>query len=218
MTSELTKALVEFHKSVGTIHKTAKSYTNQYAPLDQVLSVVTPALSKAGLVVTQTFEPDSEKSEPVLITTLRHVSGECIESKLPLIIVKGKNALQDLGSSISYSRRYALLAILGLVADVDTDGNAEQPTPAPAETKAEPSPTPKPRAAKKAPEPKESAISADDRLLLLNCLRDEEADKRNRILAAFREQFGLASDAPIKNKITTEVHAAFLREQLAQDS
>ena len=43
MTSELTKALVAFHQNVGTIHKTARSFQNQYAPLDEVLSVVVAA-------------------------------------------------------------------------------------------------------------------------------------------------------------------------------
>ena len=125
MTKEITKALVAFHQNVGTIHKTAKSYTNQYAPLDEVLSVVTPALSAQGLTFTHTFEPGAEGSEPILICTLLHTSGETLESRLPLVVAKGKNATQDLGSAITYLKRYTLLAMLGLVADVDTDGNVE---------------------------------------------------------------------------------------------
>jgi hypothetical protein len=122
MTVEITKALVAFQQNVGTIHKTAKSYTNRYAPLSEVLSVVHPALCKQGLTFSHTFEPGTEGSEPILICTLLHTSGETLKSRLPLVIARGKNPTQDLGSAITYCKRYTLMAILGLDADVDTDG------------------------------------------------------------------------------------------------
>ena len=67
--SELTKALIQFHKDVGVIKKDAKAQYGRFADLCGVLSTVTPALLKNDLVLTQEFLEDS------LVTTLRHTSG-----------------------------------------------------------------------------------------------------------------------------------------------
>jgi hypothetical protein len=134
--SELIKAFCAFHKDVDTIHKEAKAQYGAFADLATVLSTVLPALTRNGLAVTQTFEPVAE-SDPVLVTTLHHVSGESICSRLPMVIGKGRNPLHDFGGSTTYLRRYALLALLCLVADVDTDGDLGEPEePAPAIAKA----------------------------------------------------------------------------------
>jgi hypothetical protein len=46
----------------------------------------------------------------------------------------------------------------------------------------------------------------------------QELDKPalNNVLTAFRKKFGLAPDAKVATEITTENHAVFLRDQLAQ--
>ena len=121
MTSELTKALCAFHKDVNTIHKTAAAQYGKFADLATVLSTVIPPLAKNGLCITQTFEPNPD-GETFLVTTLHHISGESIRSELEMVIGKGRNALHDFGGSVTYLRRYSLLAIVGLAADVDTDG------------------------------------------------------------------------------------------------
>lgn len=141
--SQLTKALCAFYKDVDVIHKDAKGNFGNFADLATVLSTVTPALCKNGLVVTQSFEPG--ETTPCLVTTLRHISGEVIESRLPMIIGSGRNPLHDFGGSVTYLRRYSLLAILGLAADVDTDGDLSAPSaPTPAQPqKAAAKPTPK---------------------------------------------------------------------------
>ena len=53
--SELTKALIDFHKAVDTIDKNARGNFGKFADLSNVLSTVTPALSANGLAITQTF-------------------------------------------------------------------------------------------------------------------------------------------------------------------
>ncbi len=231
MTSELTKALCAFHLSVDKIHKSAKAQYGAFADLATVLSAVIPALAKNGLCCTQTFEPAAERDEPILITTLSHTSGETIESRLPMIIGKGRNALHDFGGSVTYLRRYALLAIVGLAADVDTDGDLGS---TPTETKPQSSPSPKPKAAKKQEAPKPALddnptpedvapgepfepgslpLDNDQRTLLLTLIK--ESSDMQAVITAFRKEFGLADDAKISNEITTEQHAAFLRAQLS---
>ena len=94
------------------------SYEFSYAPLDEILSAVRPALAKHELALTQTFRG------PVVRTLLLHSSGEWIASDLPLPTVPA--APQQLGSLITYVRRYAVVSILGVAAEDDDDGNVAQ--------------------------------------------------------------------------------------------
>ena len=125
----LIEALVQFHKTVPAISKTANAQYGKFADLETVLSTVTPHLIKNGLVISQTFEP-SEGVDPILVTRLLHVSGAELVSRLPMIIGKNRNPLHDFGGSCTYLKRYALLAMLGLTADMDMDGDFADDKPA----------------------------------------------------------------------------------------
>lgn len=214
MTAKLTEALCAFHREVGTIHKDAKAQYGAFADLAGVLSTVIPPLAKNGLAVTQTFEP-SEGFEPVLLTTLRHSSGETVESRLPMIVNKGRNALHDFGASCTYLRRYALLSILCLVADVDTDGAADEaPAAANAAPAAKPKPKPAPTPAKEpapAADPADQPLSKDERDLILALMKDLEPKQLQTVLDAFREQFGIDPSVKVSTCVTTQAHAEFLK-------
>ena len=82
--SELTKALIKFHCEVDKIDKNARANYGKFADLANVLSTVTPALLKNGLVLTQTFLTDS------LVTTVRHVGGEEISSTCDLVVQRAE--------------------------------------------------------------------------------------------------------------------------------
>lgn len=92
-------------------------FKNKYADLAAVIEAIKEPLSQHGLSYTQTFIEENEKTS--LMTTLMHVSGEWIQSKLKLIVIK--NDMQGLGSAITYARRYSLSSIAGLTQD-DDDG------------------------------------------------------------------------------------------------
>ncbi len=104
-------------------------YKSRYADLASVWEAIREPLSKNDLAVIQTTEGEGEAM--VLITTLMHSSGEWIRGLLKLTPVEKtdkegrrlKPDPQSVGSAISYARRYALSAILGVAAD-DDDGNA----------------------------------------------------------------------------------------------
>jgi len=119
--SELTKALIGFHKAVDKIEKNARANYGKFADLANVLSTVTPALHANGLAVTQTFLEDS------LVTTLHHISGETLSSTCKLIVCDGRNMTQEWGKAVTFQRRYSIVSLLGLVADMDTDAEAEAP-------------------------------------------------------------------------------------------
>ena len=126
--SPLTAALVAFHQDVATIHETSTAQYGAYADLSTVLSAILPALSKHGIRLSQSFQPwGDDGSAMLLVTSLKHVSGEEEVSRLPLVRANSSrgNAVHDWGGAVTYQRRYAVLAMLGLAAGIkDDDGDA----------------------------------------------------------------------------------------------
>lgn len=115
----IAKALSVFHGKVGKVLKTATNpfFKSKYAALDSVLDVIQEPLKESGLVFSQF--PDGEYR---LTTILIHVeSGEYFLSTY--FMKPTRDDPQGLGSCITYQRRYALVAILGLNVDDDDDGN-----------------------------------------------------------------------------------------------
>lgn len=97
--------------------RSGDQYTFKYAPLDTILSAVRAPLSANGLAISQMLEGDA------LVTVLLHESGAHLQGTVPLPHNNG-DTVQQLGSAITYLRRYALQAILGIASEEDDDGNA----------------------------------------------------------------------------------------------
>ena len=133
----LIKALSNFQSEVPIIHEATQGYSYTYADLKTIFEVIIPLLKKHGLVFTQLLQGDK------LETVLYHIeTGESLTSSVNMpqdIELKGMNAFQVAGSSITYFRRYSLSAMLGLITDIDNDASGEQKkTPTKNEAKAEP--------------------------------------------------------------------------------
>jgi len=114
-------------------------FKSKYADLTSVWEACRDALTKNGLSVAQVTEFDGELTW--IRTILLHSSGEMLEGRYPLRPVQ--NTPQGMGSAMSYARRYALAAMVGVVADDDDgqaastgNGHAYEPPP-PAPTKAQ---------------------------------------------------------------------------------
>lgn len=124
----LAVSLGKFHEEMGKIVKdeTNPFFKSKYAPLPDVLSAIKEPLAKAGLVFTQ-FPDGLNQLSTLLIDT---ASGEFIEATYEM--TPAKNDPQGQGSVITYQRRYALGAILGLNIDEDDDGNKASIPPRPA--------------------------------------------------------------------------------------
>jgi hypothetical protein len=123
---ELVKALVTARKAFTPVLRdsTAQVGANRtytYADLAAVLEATMPALLAQSLVIIQAIDVAGS----MLITRLVHISGEWIESEylLPLDV-----APQQLGSALTYGRRYSVQAMLCLAAE-DDDGAAAVATP-----------------------------------------------------------------------------------------
>ena len=114
----LAQSLAKFHVMVGKISKDSTNpfFKSKYAGLPNVLEAIHEPLKEAGLVFTQ-FPCGDE-----LCTTLIDIeTGEFMQAGVKMLPVK--NDPQAQGSAITYTRRYALVSILGLNVDDDDDGN-----------------------------------------------------------------------------------------------
>ena len=114
-------------RAQGKFPPIVKSHTNpafkgsQYADVADVLAIVRPVLAAEGIVVTQRTCLEDDGTV-LLITELRGGDDDLIQSTFPLH-VSGLTD-QQVGSKLTYNRRYQLCAILGVhpVGD-DDDGN-----------------------------------------------------------------------------------------------
>lgn len=112
--------------------KDGKSYSYTYADIADVVAETRPVLAKNGLVA---LTPVSGHERGLACTvTLVHVSGE--EREFQPLPFTASTDPQQAGSAITYYRRYALLAALGM-ATIDDDGAAAKEAPRPAEPRAE---------------------------------------------------------------------------------
>lgn len=120
--NELAAALSKAQAEIIGAKKDANNnfFKTPYADLASVWDACRQPLTKNGLSVTQTTDV-SENGVMILVTTLLHSSGQHIQGRYPIQPVK--NDPQGLGSAITYARRYALQAIVG-VAPTDDDGEA----------------------------------------------------------------------------------------------
>lgn len=94
-------------------------FKSRYADLATVLKTVRPVLAKHGIALVQTT--DILDGTLVLVTRLLWRDEEIL-GRYPVQPTKADP--QGLGSAMTYARRYALQAIVGVAADDDDDGNA----------------------------------------------------------------------------------------------
>ena len=119
--NELAAALVQAQAEFSAVPKTSVNpfYSSRYADLASVVKAAQPVLAKHGLAVSQ--HPTVVDGEPSLTTYLLHSSGQSLQSTMRLCAAK--HDPQGQGAAITYARRFAYQAVLGLVADDDDAGN-----------------------------------------------------------------------------------------------
>jgi hypothetical protein len=124
----LAKALVAFQKELPKVgkDKTATvptkaggSYKYTYADLGSLTHTVLPLLNKHGLSWV-TFGRITEGGGYELVGMLLHTSGESLTGALPIY---GRQP-QEIGSAVTYNRRYLLGCMTGVVTEDDDDGKA----------------------------------------------------------------------------------------------
>jgi hypothetical protein len=141
----LAAALAAFQASLPAVHKGAKGQVPgkrdyKYADLADMSATVLPALAAQGLSW-MTLPTMNDHSQFVLRYELLHESGQSRTGEYPL----PTGTAWEVGSAISYGRRYCLSAVTGVAADEDDDGAMangagparQRPQPVPAQDTAD---------------------------------------------------------------------------------
>ena len=121
--TNLAAALLKAQKDMGTALKDATNpyFKSSYADLKAVIEAIKEPLNNNGVSFLQAVNGAGE-GNPVVETMLLHESGQFLCTRTPVFCAK-PNDPQAFGSGVTYSKRYALQAFLGLPTE-DDDGDA----------------------------------------------------------------------------------------------
>jgi len=106
--------------------------TFRYASLASGLDIVRKSLGQHEIATVQTTAIDQDSGQIRLTTLLAHASGEWISSDWPVCPISETAAPHRMGAALTYARRYALFALVGIAGEDDLD--APDPLPAPSPT------------------------------------------------------------------------------------
>jgi len=93
----------------------------RYAPLASGLDIVRKTLGEHEIATLQTTSIDQNSGVVNLTTTLAHASGEWISSVWPVCPMAEMATPQRMGAALTYARRYALFALVGISGEDDLD-------------------------------------------------------------------------------------------------
>lgn len=128
-TDQIATALAAFQAEMPVVAKNQRAevptkaggkYTYTYADLADVTAAAIPILTKHGMAFSTC--PRFTEQGYEIVGVLLHESGQRLEGSLPL---HGRQA-QEIGSALTYARRYLLGCMTGLVTDDDDDGSLAQ--------------------------------------------------------------------------------------------
>ena len=95
--------------------------TFRYAPLSSGLDIVRKSLGRHEIATVQTTALNKETGLIHLTTMLAHSSGEWLSSEWPVCPISETAAPQRMGAALTYARRYALFALVGIAGEDDLD-------------------------------------------------------------------------------------------------
>jgi hypothetical protein len=118
------RAIAAAKAKITPIQRNAKGHNDKrYADFAAIAKVVDPILSEHGL----SYRFRTAQGERISVTCiLSHEDGHSEETTLsgPADASGSKNAIQAIGSTLTYLQRYSLVQMLGLAASNDDDGKA----------------------------------------------------------------------------------------------
>jgi hypothetical protein len=120
----------------------AKEY--RYASLASGLDIVRKTLGQQEIAVLQSTQIETSSGQVLLTTLLAHSSGEWISSEWPVCSTRETDAPHRMGTALTYARRYALFALVGIAGEDDLDAPNSILVPPSAEAKLHHTPKGKP--------------------------------------------------------------------------
>jgi hypothetical protein len=109
--------------------------TFRYASLASGLEIVRKTLSQQEIATIQTTRIDPATGNIHLTTLVAHASGEWISSDWPVCQAKDTEASHRMGAALTYARRYALFALVGIAGEDDLDAADLSPAVVPPSSK-----------------------------------------------------------------------------------
>jgi hypothetical protein len=175
---------------IATVKSEKGTYQYQYADLASVLDAVRAPLAKHGLAYTQLIKLQGD-GRSILVTRLMHVTGENVEAEWAL----PTGSPQQVGSALTYARRYCLCAMLGVAAEVDDDdgqaGQSATPAAKPAAKQEQQKPAQQNQQSKPATG---GQASGPTFTVLVARVHPLKFARGNDYLAAIEAEFGKAED------------------------
>jgi len=117
------KDFTAMQSEITTVTKSKQGHNYKYATLEDIVDIVRPTLEKHGFAVSFGVNTTAD----IIVTcTLMHKEGHSIETTMQLPADKSgsKNAVQAIGSSVSYAKRYTLSSLLNIATRDDDDAQA----------------------------------------------------------------------------------------------
>ena len=121
-------AMAELQPKIPQIERTRKADKSKYAPYEEIDRILRPLYTEAGFSIS--FNSRIEGDKMLYTATVSHKGGhsKTADIVLPADTSGSKNAIQAMGSTTSYAKRYLLSMLFNVVtANEDNDGN--QPLP-----------------------------------------------------------------------------------------
>ena len=114
--------LLEFQSKVDAVKKDAKNpfFKSNYVDINGIIKAITPTLKECGISYSQS--PDIQDGVDVLVTEIYDADKPDSKIRSVMRLIMTKQDMQQLGSAVTYARRYQLVSLLGLEAE-DDDGN-----------------------------------------------------------------------------------------------
>lgn len=113
------EVFLQIQNELEAVKKNAKGHNYKYTDLPALWEHLEPVLTKLGIAV-RTYS-DGE----FVITVAEKDGAEIAQSKLPLSFAKGVTP-QDLGSAVTYFRRYNLLMMFNVMTEDDDGAKAQK--------------------------------------------------------------------------------------------
>lgn len=122
-TGEIAKALAAAQGELQNPHMDSSNphFKSKFASLKAVRNAVVPTFAKHGIALVQ--ELVNIDGGVGCVVHLYHESGESLRFG-PLVMPAGKSDAHGMGSAATYSRRYSLMSVAGVVGDEDDDANS----------------------------------------------------------------------------------------------
>jgi hypothetical protein len=128
---ELTNPEKSLSATIRSPFPRERDRTFRYASLASGLDIVRKSLGQHEIATIQTTAIDQPSGQIQLTTLLAHASGEWISSDWPVCAVSETAAPHRMGAALTYARRYALFALVGIAGEDDLDAPdvLDEPSP-----------------------------------------------------------------------------------------